>query len=384
MGGAEDRTKGGAASPAGDMTTTAALQAVRELRRRALALGFGFVGLAVLALLVAIYLQLAYQILWGGTLAMLFYPLHREILRLVRGRPTLAATITTALSVVIVVLPAFLMVFNLVAEVQDLWPRIQGQLGPNVYQTASAWLQDTPLQKIASYALDFDPDLGPQALEAELQKQAQGVQDFLLERLRNTTKSVPIALIRLGITIVVFFFFLRHGPEWVQSAKRGLPLVAEHSNRLFAIAERTINAVFRGVIVTAAVQATLAGLGYWVAGASVPVLLGCLTFLGALIPFVGPVAIWVPTSIALFIAGKTWGAIGLALWGMLVVSLVDNVLRPYLIGREMKLPLLWLFLAIIGALKLFGFLGIVVGPAALALATACYRIYMEERKLPSA
>jgi predicted PurR-regulated permease PerM len=128
---------------------------------------------------------------------------------------------------------------------------------------------------------------------------------------------------------------------------------------------------------TAAAQAILAGLGYWVAQAPTPVLLSLITFIAALVPFVGPVAVWLPVVIGLFIAGRTGAAIGLAVWGTLVVSLVDNTLRPYLIGREMKLPLLWLFLSILGALRVFGFLGVVVGPAALALAVACYRIYRE-------
>jgi predicted PurR-regulated permease PerM len=134
------------------------------------------------------------------------------------------------------------------------------------------------------------------------------------------------------------------------------------------------------VILTAATQGILATIGYWVAGAQTPLLLGAFTFIAALIPFVGPVAIWLPVAASLFFAGNTAAGIGLAIWGTLVVSLVDNVLRPYLIGREMRLPLLWLLLAILGGLKLFGFLGIVVGPIALALAGACYRIYVEERR----
>ncbi len=141
-----------------------------------------------------------------------------------------------------------------------------------------------------------------------------------------------------------------------------------------------MNAVFRGFLLTAAIQAILAGLGFWVVGAKVPFLLAFVTFIAALIPFVGPVAVWLPTAIFLFVSGHRGAGIGLAIYGTLVVSLVDNFLRPYFIGREMKLPVLWLFLSILGALKLFGFLGVVVGPAVLSLAFVCYRIYTEGRK----
>ena len=131
----------------------------------------------------------------------------------------------------------------------------------------------------------------------------------------------------------------------------------------------------------AAPQGLLAGLGYWVAGAQVPILLAIATFVGSLIPFIGAAAVWIPTCVVIYLSGHPWAALGLALWGALVVSLVDNFMKPILIGREMKLPVLWLFLAIIGGLKLFGFLGVIVGPAALALAFACYRIYTEGRRV---
>lgn len=361
-------------------TESAELQAVREFRRRALALGFGITTLSILALLIAIYMQFAHPILWGWALAVLFYPLHRVILRLVAGRRTLAAVISTVLSVAILFVPAIFVFFDLVDEVQNLWPRIQASLGPNAYQSISVWLEASPFRRVVHWALGADPALGPAVLEAELQRMALGLQAFLLEWLRGVTRSIPAATIRLAITLLVYFFFLRHGPGWVKQAEEALPLAPEHSARLFSIAERTLNAVFRGVILTAATQGVLATIGYWVAGAQTPLLLGGFTFIAALIPFVGPVAIWLPVAASLYFSGNTAAGIGLAIWGTLVVSLVDNVLRPYLIGREMRLPLLWLLLAILGGLKLFGFLGIVVGPIALALAGACYRIYVEERR----
>ena len=355
-------------------------QGVQEFRRRALALGFGIITLSVLALLVAIYAQLAGPLFWGAALAILFYPLHRRTLRLVGMRPTLAAALSTFVALVAIFTPSIFLVFNLIDEVQNLWPRMQSALGPDAYQAISQWLEASPFRRLAHWALGVDPAQGPQMLEAEIRAAALSLQEFLLAQLRDLTRSLPAAAIRLGITVISYFFFLRHGPGWVRQAQQALPLEPEHSSRLFTITERTINAVFRGVILTAATQGILAGLGYWVAGAQVPVLLASVTFIAALVPFVGPVAVWLPVAIGLHLTGKTASAIGLALWGTLVVSLVDNALRPYLIGREMKLPLLWLLLAIMGGIKLFGFLGVVVGPLTLALAAVCYRIYVEGRR----
>lgn len=354
---------------------------VLEFRRRALAFGFGFVVLGSFALLVAIYLQLAHQILWASTLAVLFYPLHRRILSLVGGRVTLASTISTLLSLAILFIPAVLLVFNLVNEVRSILPGLSEGFGVRAYQGISEWVERSPFRGLAHLFLTQDPGQGAKALEVEVAKAAAATQDFLLEQLRTVTKSIPAAAFQFIVTVVAFFFFLRHGPGWIRALQQILPLRTVHSERLVTIAGQSVNAVFRGVILTAAAQGLLAGLGFWVAGTRMPILLGGLTFIGSLIPFVGAVAVWLPTSVILGLTGRPGAAIGLAIWGTLVISLADNFLKPYLIGREMRLPTLWLFLAIIGAIKLFGFLGIVVGPAALSLAFACYRIYTEGRKI---
>ena len=360
----------------------AARQGIRAFRRQTLAVGFGVITVTVIGFLIAIYSQFAEPIIWGLALAILFYPLHRLVLQLVRGRKNLAAALSTAFSLCIIFIPAILLVFRLIGEVQVFWDRIETSLRPDVYEEMSRTLQDSPFRRVAQWAFGSD-DLSPPILQQKIEQGALDLQETLLRLLRNATKGMPSVLLHLVITIIVYFFFLKNGPEWVAQVKKGVPLVPEHTERLFNIAARTINAVFRGVLLTAFIQALLGGVGYTVAGAGTPLLLASFTFIAALIPFVGPIAIWLPTAGVLFMEGRVIAAIGLALWGALVVSLVDNVLRPYFIGREVRLSLLWVFLAMLGGLKLFGFLGIVIGPITLALATACFRIYMEGRRTPA-
>jgi len=218
---------------------------------------------------------------------------------------------------------------------------------------------------------------GAEVLEARLQEVALSVQEFLLERLRNVTRNIPGAVVSAAITIMAFFFFVLNGRRWGRVLRDALPLEPAHAERLVAIAAQTINVVFRGVVLTAGAQAAAAGAGYLVAGAPVPMLLTLATFVAALIPVVGSAAVWVPVAAGLLMAGHTAQAIGLAVYGTFFVSLLDNFLKPYLIGRGMKLPLLWLFLAILGGLKLFGFLGVILGPMLLSLALALARIYRE-------
>jgi predicted PurR-regulated permease PerM len=350
---------------------------VEELRRRAMTLGFAVVTLAITSLLLVIYWQLARPILWAVTLAVLFYPLHRLVVRLVMGNESVGALISTLVILAVVVIPSVFLVIRLAGEVHDLWPVMRDGLGFGPFEWAAQRLEDSRFRGVAHFLIGGDPAGGVAAIEARLQEMAISVQDYMLRQLKTLTRNLPSVLVQMSIAIVAFYFFLRNGPAWVRGVQKALPLERDYAERLFGIAAQTINIVFRGVLVTAAAQAFAAGVGYWVVGAPLPVLFTILTFLAAVIPLVGAAAIWLPVAIGLFISGEHGAGIGLAIYGSLVVSLLDNFLKPFLIGRGMKLPLLWLFLAMIGGLKLFGFLGVVVGPMVLSLALAVYRIYQE-------
>ena len=349
--------------------------------RWALAIGFAVVALGILALLIAIYVQLAYPLLWAATLTVLVYPVHQRILRLLGGRSRLAASATTLLALAIVFIPAGFAFAHFIGEARNLWPSVRDSLGPANLEKAARWVEQSRFRALAHFLVGESPGTGAEGLQTRFQDLAISLQDTLLDRLRSVSRSIPAMVVQIAVTLLSFFFFLKDGAGWVERIGDALPLDPRHVRRLVGITGQTINAVFRGVILTALIQAILAGLGYFVAGAPAPLVLSLFTFVTALIPFVGPVAIWLPTAIGLYAAGRIGPAIGLAIWGTGVVSIIDNTFRPYVIGRGTKLPLLWLLLAIVGGLKLFGFLGVVLGPAVLALAMACARIYQESRTL---
>jgi predicted PurR-regulated permease PerM len=353
---------------------------VAELRRRALAVGFGIIALVLFTLLVVIYAPVARPILWAAALATLFFPLHRRILALVGGRARLAATISTVLTLAIFAVPAWLFVTRFITEVRDLWPAIRASMGSEAFQRIATWIDHSRLRPALVWVLPEQARLGPQGIEESLRQVVSGFSELAVSHVREIGRNVPGTAVGAGMTVVTYFFFLRHGPGWLAQLQRGLPLEPELAAHLLRLAGQTINAVFRGVVITAVVQAFLAGVGYAVAGAPVPVVMGTITLIAALIPFVGPVVIWLPIAVGLMLTGHMAAGVGLFLWGTLVVSLVDNTLRPWLIGRETKLPILWLFLAILGGLRAFGFLGLLLGPAVLALFLACYRVYSESRR----
>ncbi len=347
---------------------------------RSLTIGFAIVVLLVLWLLYRIYRPLAHPLLWAIALATLVYPAHVRVARLVGGRATLAALISTVVWIAVIVVPGILIVNLLVSEARDLWPRLSEPLTPTLFQQAADWVHESPFRRLVHLVFELPETASAAQLEERFKAQVDALAAYIVAALRQFTLGAPGTVIRVSATVVAFFFFLRQGPRWLQGLREVLPLQAGLSTALFDTVAISIKTVFRGVLLTAAAQASLATAGYVIAGAPVPVLLGFLTFITSLLPFVGAAAVWVPTALGLYLVGRTGNAIFLVVYGTLVVSLVDNFLRPILIGQGMRLPLLWLFLAILGGLQSFGFLGLLLGPASLALTLACVRIYMQGRR----
>jgi len=367
-------------APADAPASEHTISSVAFFRQRAFALGFGVLSLILFVLLLLILRPVARPILWATALATLFYPLHKRVLVLTRGRANLAAVISTVLSIAVFAVPAAFFISSFLAEVRNLWPAVQSALGQQTFERLAILIDSSPLRPVIPWFFQNQPYVGAETIEAALRDLLSAFSSWAIVQLEAFGRAAPGQVASTIMTVITYYFLLRHGPGWVGQLKQALPLEREHAESLTRIAATTVNAVFRGVILTAVVQAVLAGLGFWFAGAPAAVVLGGITMVAALIPLVGPVAVWLPVSIGLMVSGRLGAGIGLFLWGALVVSMVDNFLRPFVIGRETRLPVLWLFLALLGGLKTFGFLGILLGPIVLALFLACIRIYSEGRR----
>jgi predicted PurR-regulated permease PerM len=348
---------------------------------RPLMVGFFLVAGLVTALLLVIYRSFLHPLLWAAALATLVYPAHRRLLDLVGGRANLSAVLSTIALLLVLLGPSAAMLNALVGEARDLWPLLTSQLGTDVAARFATWVETSGLSRGVHLVLQVPAESGAAGLEERLRGLLETLAGSVLQGLRGVTLNAPGALLQAGLTLVIFFFFVREGPKWVRQLRQALPLEGAHADALLDTAARTVGAVFRGVVLTALAQAALATIGYLVVGAPVPVLLGFVTLVASLLPFVGAGVVWATTALGLWLTGHTGGAVALAIWGALVVSLADNFLKPYLIGRGSRMPTLWLFLAILGGLKTFGMLGLLVGPAALAVFIACWRIYAQRNPI---
>jgi predicted PurR-regulated permease PerM len=152
-------------------------------------------------------------------------------------------------------------------------------------------------------------------------------------------------------------------------------------NYLRAI-EQTVKAVVYGLVLTALVQGLLVGLGYWIAGAGAPVFLAALTTVCGLIPFAAP-TVWIGVCVWLFVRGSTAAAVGLMIWGAIVLGWTDHIVRPFLISREAAIPFIIVLFGVLGGLATFGLVGLFIGPVILAVLLAVWREWLLESRQPA-
>jgi predicted PurR-regulated permease PerM len=219
-------------------------------------------------------------------------------------------------------------------------------------------------------------ELTAEGINSELRNLAE---DWIGPLAAGASKAAIKLVIGLVVLIVSFFYFLADGPRMFNAVMRLVPLDHRYQWQLLEEFEEVSRAVVSSTLLAAIVQAVLAGFGFYVAGLKGVFLLTLLTFFGALVPFVGAAAIWVPASLyLLFFVKSTWGAIGLALWGACVVSTIDNVIKPIVLHGQSKLHPLLALLSVLGGVAALGPIGIFVGPIAVAFLQAALTMLQTE------
>lgn len=317
-------------------------------------------------------------ILWGTALAILFAPLHRRLLGRMR-RGNLAAMITLLIIIVIVVIPVTLVIGLLAQEASALYLRIESgdlDLGRNVQQVLDA------LPAWVTQLVDriWPSDLNvPERLSGILTGAAQ----FIATRALSLGQQTLALVLGIFVMLYLLFFLLRDGDALAQRIEEAVPLRPELREGLMARFSTVIRATIKGTLVVALVQGLLGGLALLVLGVRAPVLWGALMALLALLPAVGPPLVWAPIAIWFLATGSLGKGIGLAIYGIVVIGLVDNLLRPILVGRDTRIPDYVILVSTLGGLAVFGLNGFIVGPMIAALFITVWEMFRATRTAPA-
>ncbi|RME15146.1 MAG: AI-2E family transporter [Bdellovibrio sp.] len=211
---------------------------------------------------------------------------------------------------------------------------------------------------------------------------------FVLGKIKGFAATIPSKMIQLFILIITTFFMFRDGHIFLNKLKQIFPMDSAHRKHLLKRFNDVIFAVVYGQIITALIQAIIAGIGFFIFGVKSPLLWALVTFFLALIPFLGAAFVWLPISLYFLIEGliqSDFGfigrSIGLFLYGALIISLIDNFLKPKLISNKTQIHTLFIILGIISGISAFGLIGIILGPLILALFLASLTIIEREKIL---
>jgi len=342
----------------------------------------GFFFVLLLVLLYGAFLILSpfvKALIWAAILAVLFYPAYDWLLRVFKGKATLAALTIIVLIALVIVLPGIQIVGFLAEEVVELVKSVGALTNSEGVET---WKRHPWIQWLLGWWSMLGVELAKFKFEIDLRKVViQGAQvssGVVLSQLTGAAQNIFLFVANLLLVLFTLFFFLRDGAAFCYRLRRLLPMDPEHQERLFTNIVNAVTAVVHGCLVVAMIQGFLAGLAYWVLGVPYAIVWGVATAFFALLPVGGSTIVTIPVTIYLFMQGDIIGGVLMAIWALGVVGGVDNVLKPIFIGTRLKLPMLLLFFGILGGLSVFGALGLILGPVLFALLAAFLDLYREE------
>jgi predicted PurR-regulated permease PerM len=306
---------------------------------------------------------------WALTLAVVFMPLQRWTESRVRS-PSFASLLTVTAIVLAVFAPAIIIGRRLVRDATAGIAELQAKIESGEWRTALErrpqlrplveWMDGQNLSEMAASATNWMTSTGASLLMGSI-----------------------VQVIGLLLTFYLLFYFLRDRRAVLQILHSFLPLTDAELDRLFCRVTETIHATIYGIFIVSAVQGLLGGLMFWWLGLPAPLLWGIVMGALALVPVLGAFVVWVPSAMFLALEGSWGKALMLTAWGLVVIGLIDNFLRPFLVGTCLKIHTVPLFISMVGGLILFGPAGMILGPIVLTATMTLLEIW-PDRKSPEA
>lgn len=319
------------------------------------------VGMSIVTFL--IFEPFLYALILAVIFATVFYPVHKKILSALSESRGISALLTTAFVLVVIVVPVTLLSTQIFQEATSLYSSTVEDGGTaSLLRSTEDVVRGAGIPFFPTGSLDFS------------QYMKQGL-SFLIEHLGTIFSNVAKIVVGIIVLFIALYYLFKDGHELRKSVIALSPLSDVYDETIFRKLELAINSVVRGSISVALVQGVLTAIGLAIFGVPNPVLWGSAAAVTALIPGIGTSIVLIPSILFLFFTGAEASAVGLLIWGIVAVGLVDNVLGPKIVGKGAKLHPFLILLSILGGISLFGPIGFLFGPLALALLFAFLEIY---------
>jgi predicted PurR-regulated permease PerM len=303
-------------------------------------------------------------VVWAGILGYVTWPLYRSVRRHTR-RPKLSAGLFTLAVALVIGVPVAWILVALASEASNLIGAARDWV--NAGAPFPAWITERTWLAARLERLRAESIVQPN----EVAKYATTYAANVSGQLVAVAGGLASNAFKFAITVTTLFFFYLDGENLIAQARRLMRVIFPHAREeILPQVGIVVRAVVFGLLGTALVQGTVAGLGFWIFGVPSPVALGALTSVGSFVP-VGPAMVWIGAVLWLLANDHVGAAIGMGIWGAALVSTIDNVLRPILIsGGPTRIPFLLVFFGVLGGLMAFGLLGLFLGPVLLSITFA--------------
>lgn len=347
---------------------------------RKIIFGAGFVAFSalILVLVARMFAPFLDALLWAAVFAILSYPFNQFLRRTLRMPPVLSALLITLLITLGIFGVTFFLGRSLIMESQQAYQSIKVALEAEDAESLVERVAGLPAELLPGVfdedSLDAVREWTGRMVGSTLTTFNQWVRGWIQGAIGNMARF----LLNLFVTVISLFFLLRHGERWFGVLKETAPLAPRMREMIIERFTITFRAIVYGVLLGATIQSAMLTAGFMFFGVPLPVFFGVLGFFAVLLPVISTPMIWGSASLWLFLVAKdTMQAVGLALYGMVVLLPLAALIQPAFIGSQAKLPVFFVFLSILGGVMAFGAVGIILGPILLAIALAMSRIYRE-------
>jgi predicted PurR-regulated permease PerM len=343
-------------------------------------------GSPLLVLLIAVTVAFAWilqplfgALLWGTTLSLLVYPLHFRFAERMGKHRNAAAFITLAAIVLLVIVPLAALSVSVVTDLGDVYNRMRsGEIDIALYfQNLIRALPQGIRPLLEHYGLTDVASAQRRLLDAAgVLSRYAGAQALSIGQ--NTLQF----FVELGVMLYLMFFLLRDGRQIGRRIQDALPLPDHHKSRLVREFMTTARATVVTNVIVAALQGALGGFIFAVLGIEGALIAGVLMAFFSLLPALGAAMVWIPVAIYLLATASPWRALALVAFGLIVIGLIDNLLRPVLVGKDTRLPDWLILISTLGGIAVLGISGFVVGPLIAALFVAAWDLHTPDEREP--
>jgi len=326
-----------------------------------------------LVLLVAYFVYLIFapflvSLAWAAVLVVVSYPAYEWFRR--RLHPNTAALVSTLGVTLILIVPSVLVMIEFVRQGVEAVQSIQFSIAAGHF----AWLADAWTRLHGRF-----PRLGADDVTTSLHRYTEQAAGFVAAKVGTILKSTAVFFFHLAVTILAVFYLFRDGDAMIERLRQLLPFDSDHGDRMLGDTRELIFASVTSSLVAAVVHAVLGGFAFSVTGIKAPLFWGVMMGFFSFIPVVGSALVWVPAAISLMIGGHLGRGIFLVIFCAVIVGIVDNVVRPWLISGRAQLGGLLIFISVLGGISVFGLQGVVLGPIIVATTASLLDLYAPAR-----